>query len=158
MNRFLIGVVMLLVLAAGCGRKPSETGADPLPAPIQFQAGSIEWQDAPPALPPGTQLAVLEGDPKTDRLFTLRVKVPAGARLEPHWHSRDERVTVLYGRVGVGFSERYQESDLKYFVGGSYYVNPAQSRHYLFFPMETVVQITGIGPWETHFVQAGDKP
>lgn len=157
MRRLLMGIVFLLPVVAGCDRLKSDHDERALDSPIQFPAGSIHWQDAPPGMPPGSQIAVLEGDPKSAGLFTLRIRVPAGSRLAPHWHPRDERVTVLSGRVGVGFGEVFDEAGLQHFVGGSYYVNPAGSRHYLSMPAETLVQITGMGPWETHFVDGATQ-
>ncbi|MGH8529025.1 MAG: cupin domain-containing protein [Nevskiales bacterium] len=126
-------------------------GAEPETLPggaIQHAAEQMQWQAGPAALPPGTQLMVLEGDPKGAGLFTLRLKVPAGTRLPPHTHPRDERVTVLSGRVGVGFGERFDDKALRFFDAGSYYLNPAELPHFVLFPIESVVQITGIGPWQ----------
>ena len=119
---------------------------------IQIQGGDVKWRAGPPSMPAGTQVAVLEGDPKAKGLFTQRLKVPAGARIEPHWHPRDERVTVLSGVVAVGFGEVVDESTLTRFGAGSFYVNPAGSRHYVLFPEDAIVQITGEGPWELHYV------
>ncbi|MGH8454198.1 MAG: cupin domain-containing protein, partial [Nevskiales bacterium] len=65
---------------------------------------------------------------------------------------RDERVTVLSGRVGVGFGDQFDETRLRYFEAGGYYVNPTPAPHFVFFPVDTVVQITGIGPWQTHLL------
>lgn len=119
---------------------------------IQHSADTLQWTKGPSSMPPGSRIVLLEGDPKTEGLYTLRLNIPAGARLPPHWHPRDERVTVLSGRIGVGFGDRIDDRQLRYFDAGSYYVNPAHSHHYVYFPETTVVQITGIGPWETHLV------
>jgi len=61
----------------------------------QIQITHIDWKPAPPTLPKGAMVAVLEGDPKAAGMFTMRVKLPAGSIISPHWHPRDERVTVL---------------------------------------------------------------
>lgn len=91
---------------------------------------------------------LLEGDPRKEGLFTLRLKIPAGTRLQPHWHPRDERVTVLSGLVKVGFGDEFEEANMVSFGPGSFYLNPAQSRHYVWFVEETVMQLTNVGPWE----------
>ncbi|MGH8629201.1 MAG: cupin domain-containing protein, partial [Burkholderiales bacterium] len=91
LSRYLLGALSLLV-AMSC------TGAEPAALPagaIQQRAEQMRWQPGPSTLPPGVQLVVLEGDPKKEGLFTMRLKVPAGTRLPPHTHPRDERVTVL---------------------------------------------------------------
>jgi quercetin dioxygenase-like cupin family protein len=119
---------------------------------IQLEPGRLKWSAASPAMPAGTQVAVLEGNPRAAGIFTIRLKVPAGARIAPHWHPRDERVTVLSGTVAVGFGDAVDEKAMARFTGGAFYVNPAQSHHYVVFPEESIVQITGEGPWELHFL------
>lgn len=119
---------------------------------IQHDVQHMQWSPAPASMPAGAQIILLEGDPKAEGLFTLRLKLPAGSRLPPHWHPRDERVTVLSGRIGVGFGAQFSENQLRYFEAGSYYVNPTPMPHFVFFPVETVAQITGIGPWQTHLL------
>lgn len=121
---------------------------------VQHSVDTLRWTKGPPSMPPGSRIVLLEGDPKTEGLYTIRLSIPAGARLPSHWHPRDERVTVLSGRIGVGFGDRFDNGQLRYFDAGSYYVNPAHSHHYVYFPEATVVQVTGMGPWETHLVPA----
>lgn len=132
--------------------------AAPPPGTIQLQPDAIAWAAASPAMPPGTQIAVIEGDPKAQRFFTIRLKVPAGSRLAPHWHPRDERVTVISGAVAVGFGDAIDEAAVTKFGPGGFYVNPANSHHYVLFAEETVVQVTGVGPWEVHFLATGAVP
>jgi quercetin dioxygenase-like cupin family protein len=98
---------------------------------------------------------VLEGNPTQEGFFTIRLSVPAGTVLPPHWHPRDERVTLLSGMVRVGFGDVVDESATKAFGPGSFYLNPANSHHFVLFTEESVVQMTGIGPWELHYV--GEK-
>ena len=134
------------VLAAGAAPPPAGT--------LQVQPEALAWRAASPSMPAGTQIAVLEGDPKAEGLFTIRLKVPAGARLAPHWHPRDERVTVLSGEVHVGFGDAIDEGAVARFGAGAFYVNPARSHHFVLFPRDTIVQITGVGPWAVHFLGA----
>jgi quercetin dioxygenase-like cupin family protein len=142
------GAVAALALAAGA------VAAPPPPGTLQVQPESIEWRTGNPSLPAGTQIAVLEGDPKAAGLFTIRLKVPAGARLAPHWHPREERVTVLSGLVLVGFGDAIDEAAARRFGGGAFYVNPPRSHHFVLFPQDSLVQITGVGPWEVHFLES----
>ena len=135
----------MLVLAL-----PLVAAGTPPKGAIQVLPQGVEWQPHP--RPPGTQIAVLEGDPKKPGLFTLRLRIPGGSRMAPHWHPRDERVTVLSGAVAVGFGDVLDESKVTRFGPGSYYVNPANSHHYVLFAEESVVQVTGIGPWEINFL------
>lgn len=137
--------VLAGVLLAAAASLPAGT--------IQQHAADLPWRPASASMPAGAQIAILEGDPQQKRWFTVRLKVPAGSALRPHWHPRDERVTVIAGKVAVGFGETVNEAGVATFGPGSFYVNPANSRHFVLFPEESIVQITGIGPWEVNFVE-----
>jgi len=139
MRRIVIVLFAALSLAAA-----------PPPGTIQVHAKDIVWKDAPPTMPPGTKIAVLEGDMHAAGIFTLRLKVPAGSRLGPHCHPRPERVTVLSGEVRVGFGDKIDVKGTTLFRAGDFYVNPPESHHYVVFTATTIVQITGEGPWVTN--------
>lgn len=140
------------LLLAGAAQAGAPAGA------IQVPVDQITWRAAGPNLPAGTMAAVLEGDPKKEGLFTMRLRVPAGTKLAPHWHPRDERVTVLEGTVMVGFGDVADEKSGSRFTAGSFYVNPAMSHHYVWFPEQSIIQITAMGPWELHYVAPGANP
>jgi quercetin dioxygenase-like cupin family protein len=111
------------------------------------------WKDAPPSMPAGTKMAVLEGNPQQAGMFTIRLKVPAGAKIAPHTHPRDERVTVLSGKVRVGFGKTLDAESGKTFEAGSFYVNPPAEPHYLHILEESVLQLTCEGPWKLEYVE-----
>ncbi|HEU4886589.1 MAG TPA: cupin domain-containing protein, partial [Thermoanaerobaculia bacterium] len=94
--------------------------------------------------------AVLEGNPRAEGMFTMRIRVPAGSALGPHWHPRHERVTVLSGAVELGFGSVASKASVVRYGAGSFYVNPPRVMHYLYFPEATEIQLTGQGPWEIH--------
>ncbi len=119
----------------------------------QIQITSIDWKDAPPTLPKGAKVAVLEGDPKAEGMFTMRIKLPAGAVIPPHWHPRDERVTVISGKVLVGLGDTVDKKQGTTFTSGGFYVNPPNLHHYLWIEEESVLQLTCMGPWELHRVE-----
>ena len=47
--------------------------------------------------------------------------------MKPHWHPRNERVTILEGKIGVGFGDEIDRENVTWFGPGDYYVN-AQAR------------------------------
>jgi hypothetical protein len=106
------------------------------------------WTDGPSTLPPGSKVAVLEGSPKADGMFTMRLRIPGGSAIPPHWHPRQERVTILSGAVDLGFGSVANAGKTKRYAAGSFYVNPPRVMHFLFFPEATEMQLTGVGPWE----------
>ncbi|MBI3343638.1 MAG: cupin domain-containing protein [Gammaproteobacteria bacterium] len=136
------------------GRMPGATAKHA----IQFTPADFKWVDAPRSMPAGTRIQVLEGNPTRAGLFTMRVKLPAQTTLMPHSHPEDERVTVLSGGAYVGFGNKVDLAKAKQFATGSYYVNPARLHHYAYFGEETVIQLTGTGPWEIHYLKAPEPP
>jgi len=130
---------------------PEKAGA------IQHATEDLHWVDGPPSLPPGAKIMVLEGNPRENGLFTIRLKLPAGTRIEPHWHPRDERVTVVSGSVWVGFGDTFDTTTARQLRAGSYYVNPPLLHHFLWIPEETVLQMTNMGPWELTYVHDEKK-
>jgi quercetin dioxygenase-like cupin family protein len=147
---FALGLFCAFILVA-----TSDIKAQPLTLPdgtIQIPGGIGTWIDAPASLPAGTKMMLLENHPTREGIFTMRFKVPAGIRLNPHWHPRDERVTILSGLVRVGFGDTFDEDAMTTFGPGSFYVNPPESHHYVWILEETEMQLTGEGPWEIHMV------
>ena len=111
------------------------------------------WTDAPPAMPKGTKMAILEGSPKQAGMFTIRLRVPAGSVIAPHTHPRHERVTVLSGRLRVGFGKSIDKAGTKEFGAGAFYVNPPHDPHYLLIEEDSVLQLTCEGPWALDYVE-----
>src|SRR5258708_1229398 len=141
----------LLVFTVNLGAQTPET-------PIGFIPEAIAFKDAPPTLPPGSKISVLEGNPGAEGMFTMRVRIPAGSVIAPHWHPRQERVTVLAGAVDLGFGSVANKSSVTRYRAGSFYLNPPRMMHYLFFPTNTELQITGVGPWELMTTAPNEKP
>ena len=116
---------------------------------IQQFKNTIEWKKAPPSLPTGTMIAILEGNPKQAGLFTIRLKTPKHMRLAVHKHPGPERVTILKGDLYVGFGTEVDIEVATQYKAGDYYVTPPGNDHYVFTKeKEAVIQITGMGPWE----------
>ena len=68
-----------------------------------FTSNTIPWGPPPPFIAPGAQVAVLEGDPSASHGdYTVRLKMPSGYRIAPHWHPLRENVTVISGTFQVG--------------------------------------------------------
>jgi quercetin dioxygenase-like cupin family protein len=122
-------------------------------AATPIQVTTPEWTDAPPSMPKGTKMAVLEGSPQKEGMFTIRLRVPAGSVIAPHTHPRPERVTVLSGRIRVAFSKAVAENEGTIFTAGGFYVNPPDEPHYLVIEEESVLQLTCEGPWALKYLE-----
>ncbi|MEZ4810866.1 MAG: cupin domain-containing protein [Allomuricauda sp.] len=116
-------------------------------------AKEIQWKPCPPNLPGGCEMAVLEGNPKGDDLFTVRFKISDGFKMPPHTHPKDERVTVLQGKAYVAFGMDATREEATEFGPGDYYVNARNAIHTVWADPSTIIQITGIGPWEANFIE-----
>ncbi len=116
---------------------------------IRHWPHSIQWQDASATLPVGTQITVLEGNPKKEGMFTIRLKTPKNMRLNVHQHPGPERVTIIQGDIYVGFGDQFNQDVATKFSAGSFYINPKNKNHYVFTKDKVaIVQITGKGPWQ----------
>lgn len=112
-----------------------------------LQITNPTYVDAPPTMPKGTKMAVLEGDPKSPGIFTIRLKVAKGATLPKHTHPRAERVTVLAGKVRVTINGKETT-----FTTGGFYVNPPDEPHTVAFDEDSELQLTCEGPWGLQYV------
>jgi quercetin dioxygenase-like cupin family protein len=126
---------------------------------IMVTPEQMKWGPAPPAIPPGAQAAVIEGDPsKPGSAFAVRLKFPDGYRVPPHWHPADEKVVVLQGTLGMGLGEKFDPAAGHELPAGSYAVMPTGVRHFAWAKGETVIQVSAVGPFEVNYVNPADDP
>jgi len=124
-----------------------------------FTPDQIKWGPPPPFVAPGAQLAVIEGDPMgSSGDFTIRLKMPDGYKIAPHWHPKRENVTVISGSFKVGMGDKFDESKMGTFPAGSFaYLDP-DMHHYAMASGETIVQVHGMSPLAFNYVNPGDDP
>jgi ketosteroid isomerase-like protein len=118
----------------------------------------LKWGDPPPSLPAGAKLAVVQGDPSQSQPFVVRLQVPAGYKIAPHWHPGVENVTVLAGTVALGMGETFDESKMTSAAAGSYASLPAEMRHYFMAKTAATIQVHGQGPFVVNYVNPADDP
>jgi len=106
----------------------------------------------------GASFAVVSGDPSHAGLFVVRLKLPAGYKIAPHWHPTDEHVTVLAGTFGVGMGDKIDLAATKKLPAGGYALLPATMHHYAVAIEETTVQVHGQGPFALTYVNPSDDP
>ncbi len=124
-----------------------------------FTPAQIKWGPAPPFVAAGAQLAVLEGDPTASSGdFTIRLKMPAGYKIAPHWHPKRENVTVISGSFKVGMGDKFDLTKMTSFPAGSFaYLDP-DMHHYAMASVPTVVQVHGMSPLQFNYVNPSDDP
>ena len=117
--------------------------------------GDLKWAPAPPIVPPGAQITVLSGDPNQSGPYVLRLKMPANYVVPAHHHPTVENVTVLSGSFHAGMGDKVDRSRGLTFEPGGFASMPAGMNHYAWTTGETVVQISGDGPFAFSYV---DEP
>ena len=142
-------------LALLCLAGPWALWAAEVPGPVQPE--EIKWGPAPPVLPAGAKMAVLAGDPAGTGLVTLRLKIPAGYRIPPHWHPTDEHVTVISGSLGLGMGDKLDDQAPALKPGGSA-VAGANMHHYAWTKTGAVIQVHLMGPFQITYVNPADDP
>ena len=156
------GAVGLLALALVGGSQAGASKGGPRghdDEHVVVKPAGLRWGPAPPALPPGAAVAVLVGDPrKAGSAYTMRVKLPDGYRVPPHWHPADENVTVMQGTLLVGRGDKLDVRKVEELPAGSYMRMPKGMRHFAVARGETILQAHGVGPFEIHYVNPADDP
>ena len=123
-----------------------------------LQPEEIKWGPAPPVLPAGVKMAVLAGDPAGTGPVAVRLKMPAGYKIPPHWHPTDEQVTVISGTLGIGMGDKLDKKHSKVLKAGGYAVAPAHMHHFAWTKTGAVVQVDLMGPLQITYVNQADDP
>jgi quercetin dioxygenase-like cupin family protein len=107
----------------------------------------------------GIQTVVLKGDPAKPGLYTLLLRVGPNTRIEAHAHPDDRVATVISGTWYFGYGTQFGEAALKALPPGSMYTEPPNANHFAMTRGEgVVIQITGVGPSGTTYVDPNDDP
>jgi hypothetical protein len=124
---------------------------------ILLKSADIKWTDAPPSMPPGAQIAVIEGDLEKAEPFTFRLKLPANYKIAPHTHPAIEHVTVLSGTLHMGAGDKIDPDKAVALSAGSFAAFQPGHSMFAWTGEETVIQVHGVGPWDIHYIHSPDK-
>lgn len=104
-------------------------------------------------LPSGRKNIYLVGMRNQPGYFVERGEFPAGYKGLPHLHNADLYVTIIKGSAHIGMGEKWDTtSNVPVYGPGSFIVIKADQPHYEWFTETCVMQIEGIGPNETFYV------
>lgn len=118
----------------------------------------VKWGSGPPALPPGAQAAVLDGDLAKPGLFSIRLKFPDNYSIPAHWHPTEEHVVVLSGTFMMGVGDKLNDAALNAMPPGGFIRIPRNTNHFVRTKGETIVQVYGMGPFVLNYVNSSDDP
>jgi quercetin dioxygenase-like cupin family protein len=159
MKRFAKGAAIgVLIVGVTGGVAWSQGGAATATTEHTAMApDEMKWGDAPPVFVKTAKMAVLFGDPSKTGLFIVRLKMPAGYKVSPHWHPTDENVTVISGAMGIGMGDNF-DPKVKIYAPGSFFSMPAKMHHFAYAKKDTVVQVTAMGPFALTYINPEDDP
>jgi len=155
-TQLFLSIIFMILILEGCVESPAPIGEMKFPeGTVQHvvRVGDLQWKPCPPNLPAGCEIAVLEGSPKNPDLFTVRFRINGDFVMPPHTHPKDERATILKGKAYVAFGKDSTREQAKEFGPGDYYVNARGAIHTVWADSSTIIQLTGIGPWEAEFIK-----
>jgi len=126
---------------------------------VVIKAGDVKFEDPPPGmLPPGAQLATLEGSMAEPKTYVGRLKVPKGYRMPVHTHPTTERLSVISGTVKFGMADTFDEKAMKEYKPGAVLIMPKDHRHYFLAKSDVVIQANGVGPFAIVWANPDDDP
>jgi quercetin dioxygenase-like cupin family protein len=149
---FTITLVLLCAMAALAQDKT------PPSSHVMVEGAQVKWGPAPPVFNKGAQMAVLSGNPGAAGPFVVRLKMPAGYKIAPHWHPTDEHVTVISGTFSLGMGDTFDAKSTKSLAPGGYALMPAEMRHFAWTKNGATVQVHGMGPFAINYVNPADDP
>ena len=126
--------------------------------PVSAQAPALSWGPAPPVFAAGAKMAVLQGDPGKPGVYAVRLDMPDGYKIAPHFHPTDEYVTVIEGTFLVGMGDKADAAKTTALPAGAFIAAGANMHHYAFAKGHTIVQVHGTGPFSLTYVNPADDP
>ncbi|HEY7897491.1 MAG TPA: cupin domain-containing protein [Gemmatimonadaceae bacterium] len=148
--RLMLIPVLLLVANTALAQKPADL--------VTHSGSDIKWGPVPPVLPPAAKIAVLEGNPFGSGVYTLRLQMPNGYVVPPHFHPTDEMVTVISGKLLFADGDNIDRSKAATLTQGGFVTAPANMHHYVIARGPTIVQVHGMGPFAITYVHSADDP
>ncbi|MBI2186966.1 MAG: cupin domain-containing protein [Acidobacteria bacterium] len=145
-----IAAVIVVTVGAQGGRMTMRPEEVPWPA---AQAGGAGTSGAG-----GIETVVVKGDPTRPGLYTLMLRVAPNVRIQAHSHRDDRIATVVKGTWYFGYGETFNEAALQALGPGSLYAEPPNVPHFAMTKEQVVLQITGVGPTATTYVDPKNDP
>ena len=90
--------------------------------------------------------------------FTVRFKFPADFKVAAHWHPGIEHVTVISGTLNMGIGDKLDSTKTQALPPGSVVIMQPKVNHFVWTKDEAVVQVHGVGPWATTYINPADDP
>jgi quercetin dioxygenase-like cupin family protein len=148
MMKFALGIATLALLS-------SVALADDM---VTATPQSLKWGPAPNFFEKGSQITVIAGDPFKSGEYTLRLMMPKGYKIAPHFHPTAENVTVIKGTFHIAMGDKLDPKSGTTLKTGGFVSLPAQMHHYAWASGATIVQVHGEGPFAITYINPADDP
>lgn len=129
-----------------------------IPARGVAQMPALKWGPATAVFPAGAKMAVLQGDPSKAEPVTIRLDMPNGYTIAPHFHPTAEAITVIQGSFLVGMGDKVDRSKAMTLPVGGFAVAAAGQHHFAIANGRTIVQVNLDGPFALTYVNPADDP
>jgi len=107
----------------------------------------------------GIQTVVVKGDPSKAGLYTLMLRLGPNQKIQAHSHQDDRVAVVVSGTWYFGYGSQFDETKMRTLPQGSFYTEPPNVNHFAMTKSEgVVIQITGMGPSSTKYVDPINQP
>ena len=114
--------------------------------PVIMDEAAMVWKQL--LVAPDLHYTVLAGNPDKKEFFVVRLKLPKDYSDVIHTHASPRYDTVISGAYYLAYGDQIDKSKTTKIAAGSFTVCPAKAKHFGYTEEETVIQISGIGPWE----------
>lgn len=125
---------------------------------VLIASDAFEYEAGPASLDEGAEYAVLYGDPGSEGVFAMRLRLPDGFHIAPHYHGQPEIVTVITGRFLIGTGEDPDRDAATALDPGGFFAYPPGMAHHAYAEGETVIQLNSTGPWTITYIDDEDDP
>ena len=117
-------------------------------------AGGLRW------IPswPGTEIAIVSGNPSAAGPFVFRFRMPDAYCIPPHTHPVDARISVISGTFLVGMGDVLDMSRVRVINRGDSIVIHAGMAHFEGARGAVEIEIRGSGPWGIQFLDPQHDP
>jgi len=148
---FLILLMLVLLVIIGSAPSLGQENKPMEPGMVTVNVADLKWVPAE-AFPPGGLMAVIREDPVTKAVDVL-FKVAKDFRVPKHWHTPNERVTVIEGTFTTE-----TEGKKHTLTKGGYMYLPGKTVHEAWLKGESMILVSAEGPLDINYVNPDDEP
>ncbi|MGH7252809.1 MAG: cupin domain-containing protein, partial [Nitrospiraceae bacterium] len=103
----VVALPLLLMPVSTCSDGPKPTAKNPPVRHVIVAPEQLVWK----FILAGAEMAVVSGDPdKKSGMYVIRIRTKGEVAVPPHWHPREEHVTVLEGSFSMAHGDKYDAS------------------------------------------------